>query len=81
MLSFNETISAGENAEAMLNASLETVNGELTYAIRDTKFNGFDIKENDLLALVQGQITGCGQDMQGNAFGAAGQDGRGKRRC
>jgi len=64
LLNFNQTLPAEENVAAMQDACADTVNGELTYAVRDTKYNGIDIHENDLLALMQGKITGCGQDLQ-----------------
>lgn len=63
LLSFSEMESAEDNAAAMQAAATEMVNGELTYAVRDTKFNGFDIKTDDLLALMQGEIVDCGQSM------------------
>ena len=63
LLCFNPMNNAEQNAAEMSEAMMETVNGELTYAVRDTKFNGFDIKENDLLALLQGDIFSCGQEL------------------
>ena len=64
MLGFDPDATAADNAEAMLEAAAEQVDGELTYAVRDTHMNGFDIKEGDLLAVGPEGILGCGEDME-----------------
>lgn len=64
MLGFNAEHTAAENSTAMTRACADVISGELTFAVRDTKFNGFTIKQNDLLAIMQGDIVACGQDMQ-----------------
>ncbi|MEE0775927.1 MAG: DAK2 domain-containing protein, partial [Bacillota bacterium] len=57
LLQFNSEASAEENAEEMT-ASLDAVkNGEVTYAIRDTSVNGIEIKANDILCLMDGEIV------------------------
>lgn len=63
MLGFDSQNTAEENAAAMEQSGSQVVNGELTYAVRDTKFNGFSIKEGNLLAIMDGDIVGCGQDL------------------
>ncbi len=63
MLGFNAEHTAAENNKAMTRSCADVISGELTFAVRDTKFNGFSIKQNDLLAIMQGDIVACGQDM------------------
>ncbi len=64
MLSFDPENDAEHNAEAMSAALTNMVNGELTYAIRPAKFNGFNIKEGDVLGLMDGKIVGCGKKLE-----------------
>ncbi len=61
MLAFNQELSAKENAQGMKQAFANTVSGELTYAVRPAKYNGFEIKEGDILGLKNGKIVDCGQ--------------------
>ena len=63
MMGFDAIRDAAQNCQAMERAGAATVNGELTYAVRDTKYNGFTIHENDILALVQGDIVEAGPDL------------------
>ena len=63
MLEFSPENSAEENAAAMSDAIENIINGELTYSIRPAKFNGFDIKEGDVLALMDGDIVDAGKDL------------------
>ena len=64
MLSYSPEVSAAENEEAMRDSFSEIVNGELTYSIRPAKFNGFDIQEGDILALLNGDIVATGQELE-----------------
>ena len=64
MLGFDPDATAEDNAAAMEEAASGQINGELTYAVRDTRMNGFEIKEGDLLAVGPEGILGCGQDME-----------------
>ena len=53
-----EAPDAGSIADAM-NASLSTVTtAQITYAARNSDFDGFDIKEGDYLALEEGKLFG-----------------------
>jgi len=63
MLRFNPEHDAEQNAAAMEKAGLKVLNGELTYAVRDTKYNGFSIKTGDILALMEGEIAACGEEV------------------
>ena len=64
MLGFDPELGCAENAEAMTEACGNVLSGELTYAVRDTRFNGFEIAQGDVLALQQGEIVGCCKDLQ-----------------
>lgn len=68
MLAFDANKSAEANAEAMSRTLDEIVNGELTYSIRPAKFNGFDIEKGDILALLNGEIIGCGKEIDAMLF-------------
>ena len=63
MMGFDSQHSAEKNCQAMESAGAATVNGELTYAVRDTKCNGLSIKAQDVLALLQGDIVDCGPSL------------------
>lgn len=63
MLSFKPEATPEENEEAMT-AALETVKtGEVTYAVRDTKFNGLKIKKNDIIGIFGGEIVVKGKEV------------------
>lgn len=63
MLNFKPEATPEENEEAMT-AALETVKtGEVTYAVRDTKFNGLKIKKNDIIGIFGGEIVVKGKEV------------------
>lgn len=64
MLAFDAEQNAAANAESMSGTLEQMVNGELTYAIRPAKYNGFTIEEGDALGLLDGEIVDCGKDLQ-----------------
>jgi len=64
MLSFNPEGSIDENVEA-LTESLSTVDTmQITYAARNSDFDGYDIHEGDYLALYGSQLFGTSQDIK-----------------
>lgn len=64
MLNFDGEATAQANQEAMEQA-LETVHtGQLTYAARDSVFDGYAIKEGEILGLVENQVKFTGTSMQ-----------------
>ena len=64
MLSFNPEGSIEENVEA-LTESLSTVDTmQITYAARNSDFDGYDIHEGDYLALYGSQLFGTSQDIK-----------------
>ena len=64
MLNFNPDGSIEENTEA-LTESLATVDTmQITYAARNSDFDGYDIHEGDYLALYGSQLFGTSQDIK-----------------
>ena len=64
MLGFNPEGTEEENVEA-LNAALDTVDTmQITYAARNSDFDGYDIHEGDYLALYGSQLFGTSQDIK-----------------
>ena len=64
MLNFNPDGTAEENVEAMTE-SLATVDTmQITYAARNSDFDGYDIHEGDYLALYGSQLFGTSQDIK-----------------
>lgn len=61
IIAFNPDVSFEENAQAMEEAILEVESGVVTYAVRDTKFNGSDIKEGDILGMHNDELACSGK--------------------
>lgn len=56
-MAFNPDLSLEENTENMQEAVREIVSGAVTYAIRETHYNGIDIKEGDMIGMVDNDIA------------------------
>lgn len=63
VLAFNPVFDPNDNEERIKNSFGNTVTGQVTYAVRDSKYNGYNIKENDIIGLVNGEITEVGKDV------------------
>jgi len=63
MLAFDKERKSSENQEEMAKAFAHVKTGEVTYAVRDSAFNGFTIKQNDIIGLLNGSIQIIGQDV------------------
>ena len=64
MLNFNPEGTEEENVEAMTE-SLSTVDTmQITYAARNSDFDGYDIHEGDYLAMYGGSLFGTGRDIK-----------------
>lgn len=62
-LSFNPDLSVDENKTNMIH-SLDTVTvGQVTYAVRNTKLYGFDLKVGDIMGLDNKKILSTGKDV------------------
>ncbi len=57
MVAFDESLSANENAEAMNDTISLVHTAQVTYAARDSMFDGKEIKEGQLLGLVEGKVS------------------------
>ncbi|MBQ7288172.1 MAG: DAK2 domain-containing protein [Clostridia bacterium] len=64
MLAFDPDLSPDENAIAMQDAYAKVQTGQVTFAARNSNFDGKEIKEGDLLALANGKITFTDKDLK-----------------
>ena len=64
MLSFNPEGTEEENVEAMTEALSTVDTMQITYAARNSDFDGYDIHEGDYLALFGSQLFGTSQDIK-----------------
>ncbi len=56
LMSFDETSSIDDNIASMSEAISNVKTGEVTYAVRDTAINGVEIKANDFMGILDGDI-------------------------
>lgn len=64
MMDFDPEQTAAENAESMQEAMTAVRNGQITYAVRDSQFDGQDIHEGDILGLLDGKIAVVEPDIE-----------------
>jgi DAK2 domain fusion protein YloV len=64
MLQFDPEQSGEDNAENMKDGYGEVLTGSVTYAVRDTEFDGQEIHEGNILGLQEGSIAFCGENMK-----------------
>ena len=64
MLSFNPEGSSEENEEAMTEALATVDTMQITYAARNSDFDGFDIHEGDYMALYGSALFGTSKDIK-----------------
>lgn len=63
MVAFAPDNSPEEIAAAMTGAAQAVKSGAVTYAVRDTSINGFDIKQGNIMAMLEGNIVACGESV------------------
>ena len=63
VINYLPDVSAEENQEAMVEAIATVKTGQVTYAVRDTEIDGFEIKENDYMGIGDKSILAVGTDM------------------
>lgn len=63
LLAFDEESSVEENLDNMLEAMAEVKTGQVTYAVRDTEYDGKEIKKDDIIGLEEGKITITGKSI------------------
>lgn len=61
-INYNPEVSFKENVETMKKSLTDVKSGEVTYAIKDTKLNGKNIKKNDFMALAEKEVIATGKD-------------------
>lgn len=64
MLNYNPDGNGEENHQDMMDAFGEVLTGSVTYAVRDTEFDGQTIHEGNILGLQEGTIAFCGEDLK-----------------
>jgi dihydroxyacetone kinase-like predicted kinase len=62
LLSLNYQADLEANAERMFKAAQQVQTVEITQAVRDTTFSGFQIKSGDIMGLLNDELVGVGQD-------------------
>ncbi len=63
MLAFDPESSAEDNAASMGESFGEVLSGSVTYAVRDTEFDGKEIHEGNFLGIAEGNIVCCGEKL------------------
>ena len=63
MLAYDPDSDVESNTEAMNNALSSVATGQVTFAARDSDFDGHRIKEGELLAMKEGKMIYTGKDM------------------
>ncbi len=63
MVAFEPESDVQAITEAMTEAAKAVKSGSVTFAVRDTSINGFEIKQGDVMAMLEGEIVGCGEDV------------------
>ncbi len=62
MVAFDPDADADTNAVNMKNAAEQVATGQVTFAARDSDFDGFKIKKGDILAMENGKLSFTEQD-------------------
>lgn len=62
-IAFDMDMSAEDNVEAMTEAAHSVKYGQVTYAVRTTKIDGFSLKEGDIIGLNDKHIIAKGNDV------------------
>lgn len=63
MMAFDPDQPAEDILEEMRQASQSVKSAEITYAVRDTSYDGIEIQKDDILALSEGQISAGGKEL------------------
>ena len=64
MLNFDESIDTEKNAIAMQKAAEKIATGQVTFAARDSDFDGHKIKEGEIMAMTGGKISFVDTDIE-----------------
>ncbi len=68
MIAFDEEVECQENIYAMTETleAIETI--QITYSVRDTEIDGKNIKKDDIISIVNGEINAVGDDINEIAY-------------
>ena len=72
-LAFNPEASAEENKTDMIHAIDNVRAGQVTYAVRSTSVNGFDLKEGDIIGLDDKKILAKGDNVEDTLLSLVGR--------
>lgn len=64
LLAFNPDIAIKENISKMKQSIKNVISGEVTYAVRDTEYNGIKISEGDILGIKDGKLSIVDKDTE-----------------
>lgn len=62
LMAFNFTADAETNVKNMTRAIEHVVTGEVTTAVRSTKLNGVEVREGDIIGILDGELVAAGPD-------------------
>ncbi len=68
IVNFIPELSAEENKAAMIEEMAKVKTGQVTYAVRDTSLDGFEIKEGDIMGIGDKAILAAGKDTEQTAL-------------
>jgi dihydroxyacetone kinase-like predicted kinase len=68
IISFIPDMSSEQNKELMIKEMKKTKTGQITYAVRNTMLDGFDIKQNDIMGIGDTGILAVGKEIEETAF-------------
>lgn len=68
LLGFLDTNSLEENIESMQEGIDSVLTGQITFAVRNTKIDKFDIKKNDFLCMIESKIHNVSKDLKSGAI-------------
>lgn len=64
LMAYDSEGELSDNADAMAESMQYVHSAEITYAVRDTSIDQFEVREGQLLGIVEGKIKAVGDDMQ-----------------
>ena len=62
-LAFDPAVSPEENAEVMMDAANQVHTASITYAVRDTNYDGREIHSGDIMAMIDNKLELLGHDL------------------
>lgn len=63
-MAFHPDLSVEENTKRMQEAITKVISGAVTYAVRDTSFNGTAIRKDDMIGMMDGSIVAVDESIQ-----------------